>query len=169
MNQIKAFIRVNRLDSGCSIGVIVICLISTAFIYWLNHGGRYSGLDKQNADHVVLIFSLALKENDSRKVHSVVAREKWPEIDEWIMNHKQVDCDLDFDGENGGFAGGADFENNGQAQGDMNIFITCGPIYYSLDIVNIELEYIDEEWKIVNWGDICESTSLENTCEDFFD
>lgn len=168
MDKIKAFIRVNRLDSSCSIGVILFCLISVAFVYWLNHGALYTGLDLEEPGNVARIFSIALKVNDSRKVHSIVVREKWPEIDEWVDNHRKVNCDLDFDGENGGVYYSEDFTNDRQAQYDAYIAYYCTHVSYSLAVRDVELEYIDGEWKIVDWGDICESTNRENSCEDFF-
>jgi len=150
---------IKRLGIGCAILAILIVL--GLFIWRTSDSYYLNSVDRGSADMVAVTFVLSLMEN--RPVKPLVAPELWPEIDEWMAEHKAVSCPASFSGDE---TYGVGYAENEKEIVSYTVALPCPDFrhYYYLSIEGIILESTDGRWQITGWESICETSNWQDGC-----
>lgn len=133
---------------------LVILILASIYMITRNRSNRSSEVSPASLSHT---FAKALRENDPI-LYEITATNQKSRIDEWLSTHKVKDCDYIPDEQ---FRGGG----SGRYWDD---YFYCymadeAPYFglpYDFKVHDIEIERVDGQYIIVNWGEVIEKFDL---------
>ena len=116
-------------------------------------------LRPKSSNEVETIFAEALIYNDIDSAKRVSSPEIWPLLDSWLERHKAIpnNCKFPSDSDVGTTSVSNSFEEN-KISSSYVIGRECPEEIYTIVIHDIALRKIDNRWKVISWGEYCESS-----------
>lgn len=150
---------------GCGIMLLAIttagCGWMTTFSFVLNT------TDRSSYESVARTFAVGLMEN--RDVESLVIPELWPFLDQWNEDHKVFSCpSFHLFAEDFGYSTNEPVEEEENTKSYTvvhDIYCPDSSNRYFIQIKGIKLKRFGEEWKVIEWGEVCEIINGVNKCE----
>ena len=137
---------------------VVGCIVVCTLIF-------YTTEQQCQADYMCLgdRFLAAMRVNDVARAKALVVQAEWRQIDAWQSKHKPQPCDnffsMDYEIEGGNGSGSPWYEN--PQVGDQASFSGehhCSGFQFHVSEVIFEKQ--SAGWKILRWGEICESNQF---------
>jgi hypothetical protein len=147
--------------------ILLFLLLMSALCSWINYGGYWLIVDKNDPQDVATVFTLSLMQNRERSMKPLVTTERHPQLDSWLATHQAVKCPFPLDGDTywlGGIERSYDDKSNVYIY-DSVVNLPCSSSFYLLAVKDIVLEQTEQGWQIVSWGEVCEAWGREqNDC-----